>query len=161
MIINYLQNYKLTRLAILFLPIFLIILTSCKGEKEKWPAVIDWINPPKVLDTRELEGTWSPGDLLTVTFQARSGSDGVVQPFELGLGIFPEKFCCRVPDEIVVRERFEPTSAQQFYILEWELPDDLKPQGDGIFYRIFLAPEPDITPLEEGGSGHYIIINVE
>ena len=84
-----------------------------------------------------------------------------MQPFELGLGIFPEKFCCRVPDEIVLRERFEPTRAQEIYILEWKLPDDLKPQGDGIFYRIFLAPDPENTPLEEGGSGTYIIINVE
>lgn len=160
--IQHFKIHDMTRLSlsVLIVSALLITLVSCESD-EKWPAAIDWINPLRVPDTRELAGTWSPGDLLSITFQARSGSDGIVQPFELGLGIFPEKFCCKVPDEIVLRERFEPTRAQEIYILEWELPDDLKPQGDGIFYRIFLAPDPENTPLEEGGSGTYIIINVE
>src|SRR5690625_82787 len=130
---QYFKIHNTTRLWLSFLVVsaLLITLVSCESD-EKWPAAIDWINPPQVPDTRELAGTWSPGDLLSITFQARSGSDGIVQPSALGLGLFPEKSCCRVPEGLVLRERVAPTSGQYTYILEWELPADLTRQGDGI-----------------------------
>src|SRR5690625_7928541 len=122
------HDMTMLSLSVLIVSALLITLVSCESD-EKWPAAIDWINPLRVPDTRELAGTWSPGDLLSITFQARSGSDGIVQPFELGLGIFPEKFCCKVPDEIVLRERFEPTRAQEIYIRSEEHTSELQSRG--------------------------------
>lgn len=148
------------QLYLLIILLFAGIFFSCSEDEELWPATIDWIEPGLDGQTRELQHSWSPGDSLIVTFQARSAS-GKIQPFELGLGRFPEKHCCKWPDEVILTESFKPTQSEEIFVLRWKLPNDLEPSQDGNFYRIIVAPDPQKDPVEEGGNGTYAIISVE
>lgn len=142
-------------------PLFLVTITALAAvtliscEEKDLGKSIEIADPPHY-EFSNLE--WSPGDRFQVTFEVIAiGKE--VGDFEIGLGLFSH-FDNWQPDEIVLSERFSSKKSEEIVTIEWNLPDNLAPSSEDIYYKIIISGKPKRSPVREGGNSQPVGVKI-